>query len=312
MIDIYRELTEIIMSNYGITMREPMVSALNKLVAPFEDSEEVDKVVQFANDILDSSPSKGWSGDVTIDRFVKAALYVRTLTKNDSADEYVELFRTTNLGKELRESCYTILKRLSKTVDEPVLSELYLGEGPVILYAGNYDSMFKEVDGENPGINVIGTPYGIGTYVESLNLYRITVKVTNLLENSSFSQTIAIDEPLYENDILTFFSKDQLTAYIDPGIIEIEVVGEPDAIIGTIYNKFGMKSVSGEMITGEDDYIYSSDEISSETIRYLSDYEKIKIPETLDGKPLTVIGNATFMNKNLESVTVPKGIIRIE
>lgn len=64
--------------------------------------------------------------------------------------------------------------------------------------------------------------------------------------------------------------------------------------------------------TTEDDYIYTTTADSSETIKYIGSATKLKMPTTLDDKPLTVIGKTTFYNSNVEKVIIPSGVTTIE
>lgn len=64
--------------------------------------------------------------------------------------------------------------------------------------------------------------------------------------------------------------------------------------------------------TTENDYIYITDTNSSQTIKYTGTAVNIKMPETLDNKPLTVIGYGTFYEQNVQRVIIPDGVTTIE
>lgn len=64
--------------------------------------------------------------------------------------------------------------------------------------------------------------------------------------------------------------------------------------------------------TSEEDYIYYLTSNHSETIRYIGSYENIVMPTTLGEKPLTIVGMTTFNYGDVQGVTIPEGITKIE
>lgn len=64
--------------------------------------------------------------------------------------------------------------------------------------------------------------------------------------------------------------------------------------------------------TSEEDYIYYLTGNHSETIRYIGSYENIVMPTTLGEKPLTIVGMTTFNYGDVQGVTIPEGITKIE
>ena len=64
--------------------------------------------------------------------------------------------------------------------------------------------------------------------------------------------------------------------------------------------------------TREEDYIYIVNSEDSETVKYKGTHTIIKMPETLENKPLTKVGYDTFYQTNIERVIIPDGVTTIE
>jgi hypothetical protein len=176
--------------------------------------------------------------------------------------------------------------------------------------------MFKT--GDLIGIAVTGTAAGFGDLDSETGLYYITVYVENMLTGTHYSQTITSENKMYDGETARMFFKDELTAFIDPGLIKITFLNNPDSAgkyptIDTNYCMFGDSPALGYIQTDDSDYVYQTFSGShSESIYYLGDFPAIKLPTTLGGEAFTVIGNSTFYNKGLEKVVLQDGVERIE
>lgn len=102
----------------------------------------------------------------------------------------------------------------------------------------------------------------------------------------------------------------------EAGVHRIQIYGEGVGSIAQmktyIFGQYIYEYVIPSEPTNEDDYIYYLGDNYSETIRYISSYENIIMPTTLEGKPLTTVGMTTFNYGDVQGVIIPEGITTIE
>ena len=102
----------------------------------------------------------------------------------------------------------------------------------------------------------------------------------------------------------------------EAGVHRIQIYGEGVGSIAQmktyIFGQYIYEYVIPSEPTNEDDYIYYLGDNYSETIRYISSYENIIMPTTLEGKPLTKVGMTTFNYGDVQGVIIPEGITTIE
>lgn len=102
----------------------------------------------------------------------------------------------------------------------------------------------------------------------------------------------------------------------EAGVHRIQIYGEGVGSIAQmktyIFGQYIYEYVIPSEPTNEDDYIYYLSDNYSETIRYISSYENIIMPTTLEGKPLTKVGMTTFNYGDVQGVIISEGITTIE
>ena len=306
--DIYWELSDISLAKYGWELREPMYRAFDKLSKYYSCS---------LGSYLSALYADEYGQDVKI-AFANCYFSIREASRCPNGDEALANFMTTSYGYQIKNNAHNALKWLigpMATYTRKSLATLGYNKSTYIV-AGNEESMFKT--GNLIGIAITGTEAGFGDLDPETGLYFITVYVENVLTGSHYSQTITSENKMFDGETVRMFFKDELTAFIDPGLIEITFLNNPDSdgkypAIDTNYCLFGDSPALGYIQTDDTDYVYQTFSGShSESIYYLGDFPAIKLPTTLGGEAFTVIGNSTFYDKGLEKVIIPDGIERIE
>lgn len=306
--DIHWELSDISLAKYGWELREPMYRAFDKLGKYYGCS-----LGQSHTDLYADK-----DGEDVRKAFANCYFPIREASRCPNGDDALANFMTTNYGYQIKTNAYDALKGLigpMATYTRKTLATSGLSKSTYIV-AGNEESMFKV--GDLIGIAITGTATGFGDLDSETGLYYITVYVENMLTGTHYSQTITSENKMYDGETARMFFKDELTAFIDPGLIKITFLNNPDSAgkyptIDTNYCMFGDSPALGYIQTDDSDYVYqtfSGDH--SESIYYTGDFPAIKLPTTLGGEAFTVIGNSTFYNKDLEKVVIPEGITTIE
>lgn len=144
------------------------------------------------------------------------------------------------------------------------------------------------------------------------------------LNSGTATFTIIVDDNEYDYKPITNINEGYTHCafsipipFEDVGVhkIEIKATGIGDITQVKAY-MFGMNIVKNDwIITSDADYTYMTDMIDSNgkrSLRYISDYERIKTPTTLDGSPFLSIGYETFMTKNVTAVQIQAPVTTIE
>lgn len=301
------ELTDISIARYGLDLRLPVYNAVKKLEKAFA-----------AQGINSDSLIRDYDGNRVKNAFINDYLILREASHHASGDEGAIRFYNTSVGYHIKTGLYDALKGLDGADSEITRRTLRTSnaQSSVTIIAGNDEPIF--VSGNDFGLVVNGTEAGFGEYNEETGLYSITIRVRNVITGTSYTKTVTSDSKLYEGSAVKFFLNDEITAMIDPGIIEISYLNAPDSNgdygeIETEYYLFGMTPAEGLMPTDENDYIYTSiSNDHSETNLYIGPSKIIRMPTTLNGEPLTVVGMTTFGYQDMEKVKIPNGVTKIE
>ena len=306
--DIYGELTAISIAKYGWELRAPTYRAFKKLS-------------EYYSCPLGSHHSALYAdkdGDDVRRDFANCYLPIREASRCPNGDDAFANFMTTNYGYFIKTNAHDAIKGLigpMATYTRKVLRTNGASKS-IYIVAGNEESMFKA--GNFIGIAVTGTAAGFGDLDSETGLYYITVYVENMLTGTHYSQTITSENKMYDGETARMFFKDELTAFIDPGLIQITFLNNPDSAgeyptIDTNYCMFGDSPALGYIQTDDSDYVYQTFSGShSESIYYLGDFPAIKLPTTLGGEAFTVIGNSKFYDNGLEKVIIQDSIETIE
>lgn len=306
--DIYGELTAISIAKYGWELRAPTYRAFDKLGKYYDCN-----LGQSLTDLY----AEPYGENVRIS-FANCYLPIREVSRRPNGDDALANFMTTNYGYQIKTNAHDALKGLigpMATYTRKVLATTGTSKS-IHIVAGNEEPMFKT--GDLIGIAVTGTAAGFGDLDPETGLYYITVYVENMLTGTHYSQTITSENKIYDGETARMFFKDELTAFIDPGLIKITFLNNPDSAgkyptIDTNYCMFGDSPAEGAFITDESDYIYKyTSNDHSETISYIGEYDEIKMPSKLNNEPLTVIGLTTFSHQNMKKVIIPEGVETIE
>ena len=311
MIDIYGELTAISVAKYGLELRLPVWRALKK----------IDKVYNITGlSSLADGFAKSPTGDATIHDFIQAYILIRDVIRGSRGDEAAAKLYTDTYGYDIKSDIYTALKG-SLNPDESIERySLNAPSGLCYVIAGNDEPMFK-VRGLvtlQDGISFYGKDGGVGVLNPDTNKYEYTMRVSNVFTGTFIDyQTISRDEKLGADNHITFYTRDEVTVAVDPGLIKIEILDYDGNVYSEGYiksevYKFGMAPAEGYVPTGDDDYCYISDSNSSTTLSYLGNDIMIKTPTVLGGQPLKTIGNTTFGYFDLIEVKIQEGVETIE
>lgn len=311
MIDIYWELTDISIAKYGWELRMPIYKAFKKLV----DFYHCDGDMPY--NYVDRLMAQPYGEDVR-SAFYDCYMSIRKVSHRVDGDRAMITFLVNNFGNTIRVSAHDALKGLAgdETInDRGILNLSNTGSYAVIV--GNDEPMFI-TGGDNSGIAVTGTEAGFGEYDSETGLYSITLQVRNIVTGTHYEQTITSENKLYDSETIRFFMNDEITAMVDPGIVEIKFLNDADSSgkygdIYTQYYLFGDTPAEGVTPTGEADYIYTyTPNDHSETLSYIGPYDIIGMPSTLNGEPLTVVGMTTFGYQDMKKVKIPNGVTKIE
>lgn len=306
--DIHWELSDISVAKYGWELREPMYRAFDKLGKHYGCSLDQPHTDLYAEHY----------GESVRIAFANCYLPIREASRCPNGDEAFANFMTTDYGYQIKTNAHDALKGLIGPMATDTRKALSTGGSSksIRIVAGNEEPMFKV--GDLIGIAVTGTAAGFGDLDPETGLYFITVYVENMLTGTHYSQTITSENKMYDGETVRMFTKDELTAFIDPGLIEITFLNNPDSAgkyptIDTSYCLFGDSPAEGGFITDESDYIYKyTSNDHSETISYIGEFDEIKMPSELNNEPLTVIGLTTFSHQNMKKVIIPEGVETIE
>lgn len=311
MSNISWELTNISIAKYGWELRMPIYRAFRKLSEFYQCEEDMPLV--YADRLL----AQPYGEDVR-SAFYDCYMSVRKVSRRVDGDRPMITFLTNNFGNIIRVAAHDALKGLTgaeATSDRGTIN--VSNEKSYSVIAGNDESMFI-TGGDNYGIAVTGTEAGFGDYDSETNLYSITLQVRNIVTGTHYEQTITSQSKLYDSETIRFFMNDEITAMVDPGIVEIKFLNGADSSgkygdIYTQYYLFGDTPAEGLMPTDENDYIYTSmPNDHSETNLYIGPSKIIGMPTTLNGEPLTVVGMTTFGYQDMEKVKIPNGVTKIE
>lgn len=298
------ELTDISVAKYGWELRLPTKRALKKLGKIYS--------VNISDDII----IEPYGADVK-SAFRKAYMDIREASHCVSGDNALINFLTSSYGYSIKTNLHDALAGLdgeSSTTNRLELDGT--NNKSYSLIVGNDEPIF--MTGNNIGIAVTGTEAGFGDYDSETDTYSITVQVRNIITGAHYEETKTIAAKLFDSETIYFFINDEITAMVDPGVVEIIFLNNPDSAgkypsIYTSYCLFGNTPAEGFIPTGENDYIYTSyPNDHSETMIYKGDANRISTPETLNNEPLTIIGPTTFSHDNVMAVKIKEGVTKIE
>lgn len=298
------ELTDISVAKYGWELRLPTKRALKKLGKIYSVT------------ISDNIIIEPYGADVK-SAFAKAYMDIREASHCVSGDNALINFLTSSYGYSIKTNLHDALAGLdgeSSTTNRLELNST--NNKSYSLIVGNDEPIF--MTGNNIGIAVTGTEAGFGDYDSETDTYSITVQVRNIITGTHYEETKKIAAKLLDSETIYFFMNDAVTAIVDPGVVEIIFLNNPDSAgkypsVYTSYCLFGDTPALGYLPTTDDDYIYyalTGDH--SESLSYLGDFPIIKLPTALGGEPFTVVGATTFGYKDLEKVIIPEGVETIE
>lgn len=309
--NIYWELSDISVAKYGLDLRLPVWRAFKKI-------DNIYSIVGLSN--LADGFAKSSTGDATIHNFIQAYLLARDTIRGSQGDEAVAKLYIDTYGHYIKSDIYTALKGL--VIPDDSLTRYSLDSPSSLCYiiAGNDEPMFKVrgLISLQDGIAFYGKAEGVGVLNPDTNKYEYTMRVSNVFTGTFIDyQTISRDEKLGADDHITFYTRDEVTVAVDPGLIKIEVLDYDGNVYSEGYiksevYKFGMTPAEGYMPTDDPDYRYISDSSSSTTLSYLGNDPMIKTPTVLGGQPLKTIGGTTFGYSDLIKVKIQEGVETIE
>ena len=308
MYDIYRELNDIKLSDFGSKMRRAMRLAVYKLSIGVEADISESNLSK-----LDTSPY----GDTVLLAFLELSIQLRNGMRTSDADApIIDLYnRYSGLatGSAVRSDIYSILKNLSKRNEaQDDFETLHAGGGKVVVMAGNEHSMFYvagHYQDDQYGITI--TPPE-----EGFRELAFTVYVKNLLTGMEIKKVIVLTSGMIHSSITTFID-DSITLLMDPGIVEVSVVYSSgtladDVIISTDVCRFGMNEPEGYWSPDEDDFMFYVENAETTIAKYIGEHTIIKLPLELGSNPVKTLGISSFMGTEVENVKIQDGVTTIE
>ena len=193
-----------------------------------------------------------------------------------------------------------------------------LNKPTVITYI--YGTGFTGALSSNP--KKVASFYFLTTAATTINLVFNAVITSDTADDVSF--TIIVDNEEYEyvptvtaNDGYTHCSFtlpvqiDEVSSHsIDIKAVGVGSVSQINAYI------FGVSIIKSDwVVTTDNDYTFMPDlfvENGERSLRYISNYQRIITPTTLDGKPFLSIGYETFMTKDVTAVQIQAPVTTIE
>ena len=306
------ELSDISVAKYGLDLKLPVWRAFKK----------IDNIYSIEGlNTLYNGFAKNADGNTVKNYFLRAYILARDVIRGSQGDEAAAKLFTDTYGYDIKSDIYTALKGL--VIPDTSISRYILKavEGPCYVIAGNDEPMFQPyyiIDPDQTGIDFFGNDDGVGVLNPETNKYEYRMVVTNVFTGTVMDyEMISRDEVLGASDRITFYTRDEVTVVVDPGLLKIEVLDYQGNVYSKGYikarvYKFGMTPAEGYMPTDENDYIYLTDTNHSETLSHTSDKIMIKTPTTLGGQPLTVIGSTTFGYSDIIKAKIQEGVETIE
>lgn len=321
MADIWRELSDISMASFAWALRDPMrfgLIELSKAVGfsstDYGQFEEVIGNYSRRPDVRAISTT----GDGVIMAFINWSLYLRSLAGTSAVDlSFVEM-ATEYLGESkgpiFKKDIFRILKGIMDGINSSAAETPYeyLSDkmGTVTIVAGNNSPMFKSYNESTTGLEL--------RFPEDIGRTTMVVRVENVLTGEY--QEIQYTSMSSSTGVI-LFTDDALTNMIDPGIIRVTVKDpETGALltnieIRTAYCKFGMTPAERMYTLTDADFTYTedmTDPTGQRSLRYISNYDRVKTPATLDGDPFLSVGYETFMEKDVTAVKIQAPVTTIE
>lgn len=169
--------------------------------------------------------------------------------------------------------------------------------------------LISEIKFDNGNDTTVNVVFNAVINSNELGDYTFEIYIDGNKQNFDIMGTIA--ENGYDN--CSFIIPVELS---DAGTHLVQIYGEGTGEIvrlkSYIFGQHIFVQSSPQVVTDEDDYIYYLASDHSETISYISSYKNIIMPETLEELPLTIVGMATFSYGDIEEVTIPDGVTKIE
>lgn len=308
MVDIWKNLTDISLAEFGWQLRAPVAEALRKLNYNAE-ADIVDDIAIIRNNVNSGSLIPlARSGDKVVESILDATMKIRSLLRNSSVDNYilniVDNYLKYSQGNNYKTNIFKILKAYMNGINDDVYEQggytLIDEKGEAIFLAGNEDTMIKpQSDSDYAGLRIV--------FDEDVSYTEFIVTVENIFGEDKLTIT---HTPTVGQQDMVIWVYDEITNIIPPGILRVSIVdaatGEKrnDVRICSYACKFGMNEPEGYFITTERDYIYTTDDTSSHILLYIGPFKRIKTPVTLDNKPVESISSSAFYEQGMEAVKI--------
>lgn len=323
MVDIWKNLTDISLAEFGWQMRVPVAEALRKLNYNGE-ADILEDIAIIRNNVNSGSLIPlARSGDKVVESILDATMKLRNMLRNSSADNFilniVNNYLNYSQGNNYKTNIFKILKSYMNGINEGQpeaigYDSININNPDIRIIAGNEGPMFMEYGAGAEG--QIGLK--IKWYSTDVRLEPIIVTVENILTGSKISTEFT---PEYGEPAPMIFTNDECTNFIDPGAVRITIRYKNDETLvsgaGVITDvcKFGMNPAEKLTPLGDDDFIFTDDLVTygaTKTLFYIGSADRIKMPHKLDNKDILTIGNSTFMDTNVTVAKIQEPVTTIE
>lgn len=308
MVDIWKNLTDINLAEFGWQLRVPVAEALRNLNYNGE-ADILDDIAIIRNNVNSGSLIPlARSGDKVVESILDATMKLRTLLRNSSVDSYilsiVNNYLNFSQGNNYKTNIFKILKSYMNGINNEVYEQggytLIDKKGEAIFLAGNEDIMIKpQPDTDYAGLRIV--------FDENISYTEFIVTVENIFGEAKLTLNYT---PTAGQQDMVIWVYDEITNIIPPGILRVSIV---DAATGEIRNdvhiysyacKFGMNEPEGYFTTTERDYVYITDATSAHILLYIGPFKRIKTPVTLDNKPVESISSSAFYEQDMQAVKI--------
>ena len=329
--NISEELTEILSSRYGNSLKDAVYAAMDKLSddAKFSLKDNEEDYGRY-NELMNRFFSDNATAYVLRD-------FLELLVSLNANTGYYSIVDNPNRKQHI---CYwmdMLIKELVHVANNAVLYSLpLLGDGlingsnvktsiyHILNILRNPDALYADtitytgetlyyIYGKNVKTFIIhGNEDGVGEMLEGDDYYSVTIRITDMLNERLDYQTLKVN--IGNNKL---YSGDEFTVTVPADIktpFSIYKFSLENNIITDLTSIFTIAK-DAMYKAGDSDFIFTDDLVDNtktKALFYIGAYESLRMPKTLGGKDVETLGNCTFMGTNVEEVKLSSQLKHIE
>lgn len=328
--NISEELTEILSSRYGNSLKDAVYASMDKLSDDVkfslkDNEEDYDRY----NELMNRFFSDNATAYVLRD-------FLELLVSLNANTGYYSIVDNSNRKQHI---CYwmdMLIKELVHVANNDVLYSLpLLGDGlingsnvrssiyHILNILRNPDALYADtiiytgetlyyIYGKNVKTFIIhGNNEGVGEMLDGDDFYSVTIRITDMLNEHLDYQTLKVN---IGNDKL--YTGDEFTVNVPPEIKTPFSIYK-FTIVDFITDLTVMFTLARDSMykAKDSDFIFTDDLVDASKTKalfYIGSYESLRMPKQLGGKDVETLGNCTFMGTNVEEVKLSSQLKHIE